>query len=297
MNDHEMSKEVEEHIEKKIWDIPYCDQSPSQILDIWYPNVESTKPYPVVVHFHGGGFAFGGHREDSVEPMLRAADAGYAVVSVEYRKSGEARFPAMLYDAKAAVRFLKSNAAKYHLDAKRIALWGPSAGGWIAAMTALTPGNPAFEDVEMGNGEFDSSVAAVVDWCGPCGCFLDMDPAFAESGRGICDHTGADSSESRFMGAALSEIPELVRLANPCVYVNKDMPPFLIMHGDMDAIVPVEQSVCFADAIEHIAGKEKVELYIAKGAPHHGRVWWHEPWVADMVIAYLDRILKQQNQE
>ena len=145
MKEHMLSKEIEAYIKKKILDIPYCDQSSSQILDIWYPNQESDKPYPVIVHFHGGGFKYGGHREDSEEPMLRGTDRGYVVVSVEYRKSGEAHFPAMLYDAKAAIRFLKANAGKYQLDTERIALWGPSAGGWIVSMTALTPGNPAFE--------------------------------------------------------------------------------------------------------------------------------------------------------
>ena len=66
MGNHKLSKEAEEHIKKKILDIPYASQSPSQILDIWYPNQESEKPYPVIMHFHGGGFKFGGHREDSV---------------------------------------------------------------------------------------------------------------------------------------------------------------------------------------------------------------------------------------
>lgn len=292
MNDHKLSKEAEEHIKRKILDIPYCRQSPSQILDIWYPNEESDKPYPVIVHFHGGGFKFGGHREDSAEPMLRGTDRGYAVVSVEYRKSGEAHFPAMLYDAKAAIRFLKANAQKYQLDAGRIALWGPSAGGWLAAMAALTAGNPAFEDPEMGNAEYDSSVQAVVDWCGPCGGFLGMDEAFRASGIGIPEHDAADSPESEFMGAKITEIPELVRMADPCVYVHKEMPAFMVVHGTKDAVVPFEQSVKFVDAVRKAAGEDRVKFYIAENAPHHGRVWWHENWVADMCFDYLDGILK-----
>lgn len=292
MNKHEISREIEEHIEKKLFDIPYCMQSPSQILDIWYPNKGSEEPYPVIVHFHGGGFSMGGHREDSLEPVLRAADRGYAVVSVEYRKSGEARFPAMLYDAKAAIRFLKCHADEYHLDPDKIALWGPSAGGWIAAMTALTPGNPAFEDLEMGNEREDSSVAAVVDWCGPCGGFLEMDEAFKKSGTGKPNHNLPDSGESQLLGAPLREVPELVRMADPCVYVNKNMPPFLIMHGVRDGIVPVEQSERFAKTIIRAAGEDKAELFIADEAPHHGRIWWHEDWVSDMVLNYLDRIFK-----
>lgn len=294
MNDHMLSKEVEAHIKKKIYDIPYAKQSPSQILDIWYPNEESVRPYPVIVHFHGGAFRHGGHREDSAEPMLRGTDRGYAVVSVEYRKSGEARFPGMVYDAKAAIRFLKANAGKYHLDADRIALWGPSAGGWLVSMTALTPGNPAFENADLGNAEYDSSVAAVIDWCGPCGGFLEMDVPYRTDHTRIPDqiHDAADSAESEFMGAPLPAIPELLRLANPCTYVNKEMPPFLIVHGTADLVVPVEQSLAFAAAIKAAAGEDRVTLYLAEGAPHHGRIWWHEDQVADMCFDWLDKIME-----
>lgn len=290
MNDHRMSKEAEEAVKNKIFDIPYGQKSPSQILDIWYPNEEKTEPYPVIVHFHGGGFAMGGHREDSLEPMLRATKRGWAVASVEYRKSGEARFPAMLYDAKAAVRFLKSHGEKYHLNKDKIVLWGPSAGGWIAAMTALTAGNPAFEEMEEESGGYDSSVSAVIDWCGPCGGFLEMDTALEKSGMGPAVHNRKDSCESQFMGEALTKIPELVRMANPCSYVHKDMPPFLIMHGAKDGIVPVEQSVRFAKAIWRAAGEEKAKLYISDDAPHHGRKWWHEEQVSDRVLDYLEKI-------
>ncbi len=294
MGDHRLSASVLEHIPKRIFDIPYAADSPSQVLDLWYPDGETDRGYPLVVHFHGGGFRFGGHREDSLEPMLRAVDRGYAVASVEYRKSGEAHFPAMLYDAKAAVRFLKANAGKFKLDAERIALWGPSAGGWLAAMTALTPGNPAFENREMGNADMDSSVQAVIDWCGPCAGFLAMDEAFRQSGTGKAEHDQEDSPESEFMGVGIRKIPELVRLANPCVYVSREMPPFLIMHGTADEVVPVEQSIQFAQAIREAAGEEKVSLYLAKDAPHHGRVWWHEDWVSDLCLDFLDRILGER---
>ena len=81
-------------------------------------------------------------------------------------------------------------------------------------------------------------------------------------------------------------------MADPCVYVNRSMPPFLIMHGARDAVVPVEQSVRFADTIRKTAGEKKVELFIADEAPHHGRIWWHDDWVSDMVLDYLDKVLK-----
>lgn len=294
MKDHRLSKEVEEHIKKKILDIPYCEQSPSQILDIWYPDDEREESYPVIVHFHGGGFARGGHREDSCEPVLRGTGRGYAVVSVEYRKSGEARFPAMLYDALAAIRFLKANAVKYQLDKERMVLWGPSAGGWIVSMAALTAGNPAFEDSSMGNLDMDARVRAVIDWCGPCGNFLLMDTDFETSCiKAEEQHSTEDSPESCFMGIKITDIPELVRLASPYIYVKKEMPPFLIMHGTADAVVPAAQSIRFAEAIRQAAGEDKVELHIVDGAPHHGRIWWHEEDVADKCFDYLDRMLQK----
>ena len=292
MNDHILSEELIAHVKKKLFDIPYAGESLSQVLDIWYPNEPGIQPLPTIVHFHGGGFAKGGHREDSLEPMLRGLDYGYIVVSVEYRKSEEAHFPAMLYDAKAAVRFLKAHADEYQIDTGKIALWGPSAGGWIAAMTALTAGNPAFEAVEMGNGAFDSSVAAVVDWCGPCGSFLKMDEALKKSGAGVPNHNTAHSCESQFLGVPLPKVNELVRLANPCTYVNPAMPPFLIMHGVKDAVVPVEQSYEFAEAIQNAVGEDRVELVIDEEAPHHGRIWWHEVQVSDRVFEFLHRVLR-----
>ena len=286
---HMLSSEVARHIRRKQFDIPYSGGSQSQKLDIWYPNEEKEGPYPVILFFHGGGFMHGGKGEDSSEPVLRGTDRGYVVVDCEYRKSRESRFPAMVYDAKAAIRFLKANARRYQLDPDRIALWGPSSGGWLVSITALTEGNPAFEDLSMGNGGYDCRVAAVIDWCGPCGGFLAMDEAFEHTKKGVPDHNLPDSPESVFLGSPLPEIPELVRLANPCTYAHQAIPPFLIVHGTGDAVVPYEQSETFFRTLQQAAGPDKAELYTGDGAPHHGRNWWHEPWLSDLCFDFLDR--------
>lgn len=276
-------------IKYKWLDLPYAGGSPSQKLDIYTPGVQGA--YPVAVHFHGGAFAFGTKRDVNLIPMLRGLDRGYAIVSVEYRMSGEARFPALVYDAKAAIRYLRAHGGEYGLDTGRIAVWGPSAGGYLAAMMGATNGNPAFEDLGMGNAEYSSSVQAVVDWCGPCGNFMDMDAAILENGIGDADHMDDDSPESRIMGAPLRTIPELVRMASPYVHITKDVVPFLIQHGESDKTVPVQQSFRLADAIRTAAGDDRVCLETFPGKGHHGEPWYDEPCMSDRVFDFLDSVL------
>lgn len=281
-----LSQDILDSIEEKYLDIPYADVSESQKLDLYLPNRKSDKPYPVIVHFHGGAFMICSKRDDSVEPMLRGLERGYAVISAEYRKSGEARYPAMVYDAKAVIRWVRANAEKYNLDTEHIAVWGPSSGGWLSAYTAVTNDNPAFEDLSLGNAGFSSHVHACVDWCGPCAGFLEMDKAIRASGIGVADHDEPMSPESQFLGAPIPKVPELVRLASPMAHVGPDTVPFLIIHGGADPVVPVEQSIAFHEALE--AAGVTARLHVAEGKPHHGDPWYHELWVSDMCLDFLD---------
>lgn len=286
----QLHQEIFDAIQRKILDVPYCNASESQKLDIYYPNEKSDKPYPVIIFCHGGAFRNGNKQDESLEPILRGLERGYAVVSVGYRKSGEAHFPAMLYDAKAALRFLRANADSYQLDTDKFAVWGPSSGGWLVSMLGTTIENPAFEDKSMGNAEFSSSVQAVIDWCGPCGNFLSMDEAFLKSGLGTANHSEADSPESMFLGIQITKVPELVRLASPYVYAGKNTPPFYIIHGGADQVVPTEQSVELYQAIKRGNDSNCSELHIVEGKPHHGPNWYHEKWVSDGCLDFLDKI-------
>ena len=286
-----LAQAILDGIKEKYLDIPYCDMSPSQKLDLYLPEMREGK-CPVIVHFHGGAFMMCTKRDDSVEPMLQGLKRGYAVVSAEYRKSGEAIYPAMVHDAKAVIRWVRANAEKYGFDTERIAVWGPSSGGWLSSYVAVTNGDSAFEDLSMGYGEYSSRVHACVDWCGPCGGFLEMDKAFRKSGAGIADHNEANSPESLFLGAKITEIPELCRVANPMTYVSESTVPFFILHGGSDQIVPVEQSIAFAEAINEAAGEERAKLHIAEGMPHHGHPWYHEKWVSDECLDFLDKLFK-----
>lgn len=287
-----IDEKLTDAIDRKMIDVAYCNQSASQKMDIYFPNVKSDKPYPVIVYFHGGAFMKGTKRDDALEPMLRATSRGYVVVSVDYRLSGEARFPAMVYDGKTVIRYLRAHAEEYGIDPDRIAVWGPSSGGWLASFIAVTAYNPAFEDRSMGYGEYSSEVNAVINWCGPTANFLKMDEELKASGAGLPDHSEEISPESRFLGTQITKVPELCRLSAATTYINHHVPPFCIFHGEIDQVVPVEQSVELADAIKAAGGE--VELHVEKDKLHHGHPWYHEKWVSDACIDFLDRVLSDE---
>ena len=242
------------------------------------------------MHIHGGAFAMGDKREIMVTPYLRGLERGYAVASLNYRLSGEAVFPAGLQDLKAAIRWLRRHAGEYLLDPDRFAACGGSAGGNYAAMIALTADRPEFDDPALGEVDCPCAVQAGVDWFGPTD-FLKMDAQLAESGLGPRDHGEAESPESRYLGAKLSDVPEKVRLANPITYVHEAAPPFLIQHGRVDNLVPYQQSVELAQSLAECAGAERVEFDILEQAGH-GDPLFDTDENLQRVYGFLDRHLK-----
>ncbi|MCX8031849.1 MAG: alpha/beta hydrolase [Thermoleophilia bacterium] len=256
------------HIRRKWLDIPYASQSPSQALDIYLPD-GGDGPFPVIFHIHGGAFAFGDKRDAAVEPFLTALEQGYAVVSANYRLSGEAVFPAALKDLKTALRWLRARAGEFKLDRGRVAACGPSAGGYFVAMLCLTAGIEEFEGRELGYPNESSAVQAAVDWFGPTD-FLTMDEQLAASGLAstFTFHSLPDSPESLFLGASVEEAPDLARKASPITYLRPDMPPLLVQHGRLDNVVPYQQSVELVEAIRNQVGPEQVEFDLFDEAGH-----------------------------
>lgn len=290
---HNLSEEFLNSGYRKYFDLAYDTVSADQKLDLWLPDEPASGPYPVLMYFHGGAFKVGAKRENQSEPVLRALEHGYAVADVEYRKSGEAVFPAMLLDAKAAVRFLRAHADEYDLDPNRIAAWGASAGAWIASMLGVTAGAEEFAEKNGVNSDQNDAVQAVVDWCGPCGDFSLMDSDFEENIVSEQNHNAPGSAESLFMGAPLAEIPELCRAAAPYTYAHADVPQFLIVHGTADNTVPMRQSVRFYDALVQEAGEERAELHILEGVSHHSKPWNDDPVIAGITMEFLDRVFKK----
>lgn len=243
----------------------YAPLSKAQALDLYLPKGEG--PFPLLINIHGGGFMLGGKEMLDAAVARAFLDAGFAVASVDYRLSGEAKFPAAVQDVKAAVRFLRANAGKYRLDGGRFLAFGQSAGGNLASMLGSSDGEAMFEDAALGNAGVSSRVQAVIDWFGPTD-FGRMDEQAREQGclESAQRHGEFHSPESRYLGAPLAEVPEKVRQANPATYATKDDPPFLLQKGERDCMVPVGQSRLLHDALK--AAGVAAELEIIEGAGH-----------------------------
>jgi acetyl esterase/lipase len=280
------------HIKRKSLDIPYTDLSPAQRLDVYWPEA-GDGPFPVIVSIHGGAFMGGDKGDVQVIPMLQGLDRGYVVVSINYRMSGEATFPALVQDAKAAIRWVRGNSATHGFQADRIAAWGGSAGGYLASMLGVSYGIADLEDLSLGYPEESSRVQAVVDWFGPTD-FLRMDEQLTAVGlapQADQAHSGATSPESLLLGAKITEIPALVQAANPESYVNPEAPPFLLQHGTGDDTVPHLQSVSFAAKLQAVLGAEKVTLDLLEGAQHADPRFGSSENL-ERVFRFLDRHLK-----
>lgn len=277
------------NIKRKWLDIPYANLSLAEKLDIYLPD-DGDGPFPVIISIHGGGFMFGDKADEQLNPMLKGLNHGYAIVSINYRMSGEAIFPANINDVKAAIRWVKANAAEYKFSPKRIALWGGSAGANLAALAGTSGDVKELEDMSMGNANQSSRVMAVVDWFGPTN-FLLMDEQLKETGNGKPDKSEANSMLSKVLGQKITEIPEKVKMANPESYITSDDPPFLIQHGTKDPIVPTQQSVLFYEKLVKVLGKEKVTLHLLEGVQHGGKEF-ETPENLQIVFSFLDKILK-----
>jgi acetyl esterase/lipase len=269
-------------------DLAYASLSEAEKLDIYLPD--GSGPFPLVVSVHGGAFMMGDKRDEfAVVGFDQLLEAGYALASINYRLSGEAKAPAQIQDVKAAVRWLRAHARDYHLKPEKIAAWGASAGGNLAALLGVSCSVAALEGTELGNTDQSSCVQAVIDWFGPTD-FLQMDNQL--TGRDCPQtHNDPDSPESRLVGAPIQLCPDLVKAANPITYVTAFAPPFLIMHGTEDCTVPPQQSQLLYDALLPAIGADKVTLVFLNSARHGGPQFSEESSM-QRVIKFLDRHIK-----
>ena len=275
----------------RMWlDVPYALESSSQKLDIYLPK-QGEGPFPVLLAIHGGGFSSGDKGTMEVDGQMTGLNRGYAVVSINYRLSGEAKFPAALLDVKAAVRFLRAHAKEYKLDGSHIAAWGDSAGANLASLAGTTAGHPELEDLTQGNAQESSRVQAVVAWFPPVD-YLQEDAQFRASG--VTPYAWADQPDSyiaQYMGAPIRQIEGLLRFTNPESYISKDTVPFCIENGGKDNIVPPEQGQLFAQKLQAVLGAERVVYIRLPEAGHHVKDFMGQENL-DKVFGFLAKYMK-----
>lgn len=245
-----------------------------QKLDLYLPAKVSDKPFPVIVWVHGGAFRAGSKENP---PARRFISLDFAVASINYRLSQHAIFPAQIEDCKAAIRFLRANAKKYNIDPARIGVWGSSAGGHLVAMLGTTGDDKQFD--KGPNLEQSSAAQAVCDFFGP------TDFSRMSAFPSTMNHDAPDSPESQLIGGPVQEKKEACQQANPITYVTRKNPPFLIVHGDKDPLVPLNQSQILYDALK-TAGVEAI-FHIVKDGGHGFRDLQVDQMVTDFFLKHL----------
>ena len=264
-------------------DITYCTiEGISQKLDFYFPKTSGAQPVPLVVFVHGGSFTGGNKRGGTslVTDIPVMVARGYAVASVNYRLAPQHRFPAPLADVKCSIRYLRANAAKFNIDPTKIAIWGASAGGNLAALVGLTGPSAEFDTGPLL--DQSSRVSAVVDLFGPT------------------DLTASDFNwlQSfllyRAMGTT-SQQDAILTAANPVNYVSKHAPPFLILHGEQDNAVPASQSRLFYERLK--AANLDATLVMVKNANHEfkptgGPIDPSRTVISQLVADFFDRVIR-----
>jgi acetyl esterase/lipase len=267
-------------------DIPYAGTgNPRHRLDLYLPKNRKSDKLPVIAFFHGGGWMHGdkSYGAGALMPFLRTGQ--YAGVSVGYRLSGEAQWPAQIHDCKAAIRWLRANAPKYALDADHIGVWGMSAGGHLVLMLGVSGDVPELEGDIGPYKDVSSKVAAVAN-------FFGVSELLAIIGQpSDIDRTRSDAPEAKLISGGLRENPEKAKAASPITYVTANDPPVLTVHGTKDRTVPYDQAVRL-DAALRKAGVPSYFVTVKGGG--HGDFGTAAD---DRVKAFFDKYLRGKDVE
>ncbi|MBR1520629.1 MAG: alpha/beta hydrolase [Bacteroidaceae bacterium] len=272
-------------VEPQWKDLNYAgDDMEAHRLDIYLPQTNQDK-YKVVIAIYGSAWFSNNMKGMTFMSLGKPlVDAGFAVVCINHRSSGDAKFPAQIQDVKAAIRFIRANAEKYKLDTSFVGITGFSSGGHLSSLAGVTSGMKTRKvgkttiDLEGnvgGNESFSSAVDAVVDWFGP------VDMAHMENCETVKD---GNSPEAALIGGAPADNPDLVALISPITYVSKKCPRFLVLHGDADSVVPHCQGVNFSEALKK-AGR--LEEFISVPNGEHGPVTFNEQTFKKMTDFFL----------
>ncbi|MBX7212279.1 MAG: alpha/beta hydrolase [Verrucomicrobiaceae bacterium] len=270
-------------------DIAYIEGGDAaQKLDVYLPEKPSDKPLPLIVHIHGGGWWAGSKFPCPVAAMVLK---GYAVASVEYRFSKAATFPAQIQDCQAAIRWLRAHAKQYNFDPGHVGVIGGSAGGHLSALAGTSGGGKAFAPIG-GNEDQSDRVQAVCDIYGPADFSTVVRQAAEDKNvKNIFVFNTPKDPYSSLIGAKLDDKPK-ADAVSPVHYVSKDDPPFLILHGTHDTLVPYAQSQELLAALK--AQGVEAWLQTIPGAGHGGPAFG-KPAVLQLTQNFFDRFLKGED--
>lgn len=263
---------------KALMNLTYCSIGNRALkADIFYPVAKTKKKRPAVLLIHGGGWR-SGDRSQQIPMAQHLASKGFVSITVEYRLSIEALYPAAIFDLKAAIRWIKANAKVYNIDTNKIAVLGCSAGGQLAALIGTTNHNPEFED-KVCNPHYSSSVAAIVD--------VDGTLAFIhpESGEGN-DKPEKPSAATLWLGKSAVEEPLLWEKAAPLNHVSSSTPPILFLNSSVTRMHAGRNDMIQKLDSLHIYS----EVHTFEDAPHP--FWLFHPWFNPMmqyIVAFLGK--------
>ncbi|MFC1713964.1 alpha/beta fold hydrolase [Candidatus Poribacteria bacterium] len=221
--------------------------------DVFTPKEIPSGPRPAIVFLHGGSWMFGSPSQFHFHSGRLASKHGFFAVSVDYRMSGEAQFPAALQDAKCAIRWVRAQADELNIDPNRVAVGGGSAGGHLSSMVATTAGVAEYEG-DGGNEGFSSHADLMISFNG------EFDMWDLVEKRSLID------AMDKFIGGTPEEVPEKYDELSSIKRVHKDVPPALLLHGTEDKCVSHKQSIAFCNRLREVGVHAEIEIY--EGKPH-----------------------------
>jgi len=244
--------------------------------DVFTPQQMPAKPRPAIVFLHGGSWMFGGPSQFHFHSAYLAAKYNFFAMSVDYRMSGEAKFPAALQDAKCAIRWIRAHAKKLNIDPERIAICGGSAGGHLSSMIATTAGVPEYEG-NGGNPGYPSHANLAILFNGE----FDM--------WDLVKKGSLIGAMKQFIGGTHEEMPEKYDELSSIKRINKNTPPTLLLHGTKDYCVSHKQSIAFHDRLKELGIHTEIELY--KDKPH---AWFNKEPDRTITLKRMEKFLAEQ---
>ena len=260
----------------EVRDVVYAEVDGKPLgLDLYVPRPQA----PLVVHVHGGAWR-AGTKADGVPQFL--IDAGFAVASLDFRQSTDAPFPANVHDIKAGIRFLRANAAQYGYDAEKILITGASSGAHLALLVGVTNGHAELEGSVGTHHDASSDVQAILSYFAATDLttILSLSTPFGVGVR--------EPALKLLLGDLPDQKPELAQLASPVYHVDANDPPLLLLHGDRDAQMPVNQSLQMLGAYDELG--LDVDFIPVHGAAHGGPLF-SEPKYTEPAVAFAQRTL------